>query len=180
MKKPQSVGSIKDHADLAQNSANGVFDRKREISGNSMELVKSVAAMQEKFIATMDDDFNTAQAMAYLFEISHLINSFVAGADPHSDSKQAMLQKALQVFKDLGGILGIFMKSEDDRQQVVDDILALLLEVRNSARHEKNYALADEVRNLFQKMQIKVEDKAMAVSVVMIQLLKWENCWQYD
>jgi len=71
-----------------------------------------------------------------------------------------MLQNALEVFKDLGGILGIFMKSEDDHQQVVDDILTLLLEVRNSARQEKNYALADEVRNLFQKMQIKVEDKA--------------------
>ena len=158
----KALGRLKTTLNLAAEfQQNGGFDpEKGNLPDAEGELVKSVAAMQEKFMAAMDDDFNTAQALAYLFEISHLINSFLAGADPQSDSNQAMLQQALQVFKDLGGILGIFMKSEDNHQQVMDDILTLLLEVRNSARQEKNYALADEVRNLFQKMQIKVEDKA--------------------
>jgi cysteinyl-tRNA synthetase len=160
----KALGRLKTTLNLASEfQQNGGFDpeKQEQVKPDADgELGKSVAAMQEKFIAAMDDDFNTAQAMAYLFDISHLINSFVASADPQSNQNQAMLQQALQVFKDLGGILGIFMKFEDDHQQEADDILALLLEVRNSARQEKNYALADEVRNLFQKMEIKVEDKA--------------------
>ncbi len=128
-------------------------------------LIRSVKALQEKYMTAMDDDFNTAQAIGHLFEISHLINSFVASADPKSAYDQVQLQKALQIFRDLGGILGIFMESTEEHQQAVGEVLAFLLEIRNSARQEKNYALADKVRDLLQIMQVKVEDKASGESV---------------
>lgn len=158
----KALGRLKTTLTLAEEfQQNGGFDAaEQKPAVADGELIRNVAAMQEKFIAAMDDDFNTAQAIAYLFEISHLINSFVANADPKSGSNQALLQNARRVFEDLGGILGIFMESANDHQQEVDDILNLLLELRNSARLEKNYSLADKVRDLLQKMQIKVEDKA--------------------
>lgn len=135
-----------------------------ETHGNG-ELTASAMALKDKFIAAMDDDFNTAQAAAYLFDISHLINSFVASADPNSAQNQAELSRALQIFRDLGGILGIFIETGVDGNQAVDDVLALLLEMRNRARQEKNYTLADELRDLLQQLQVKVEDKADGGSV---------------
>lgn len=124
------------------------------------ELLARVTEMQEKFIAAMDDDFNTAKALGYLFEISHLINSFIAGADPQDRHNQVLLQQAVQIFEDLGAILGIFMKSEGNHLQVVDELLAMLLEMRNLARQEKNYGLADVLRYLLQRLEVRVEDNA--------------------
>jgi cysteinyl-tRNA synthetase len=53
----------------------------------------------------------------------------------------------------------------DDRPQAVDAVLDILLEVRNYARQEKNYGLADSVRELLQTMGVKVEDKTIGESV---------------
>ncbi|HPF19952.1 MAG TPA: cysteine--tRNA ligase [Syntrophomonas sp.] len=139
---------------------------KQTLPDTEGELSGSVKALQEKYITAMDDDFNTAQAIGHLFEISHLLNSFVANADPKSVREQVQLQQALQIFRDLGGILGIFMETKnEDLAQAVDAVLDILLEVRNYARQEKNYGLADSVRKSLQTMGVKVEDKAIGESV---------------
>ena len=123
------------------------------------EFMPQVMAMQDKFIEAMDDDFNSAKAMGYLFEMSHLINSFVAEADPGSNRDKEWLGQAVAMFAQLGSILGIFMTRGEERGQLVDTLLGLLLEIRAQARQQKDYARADSLRDLLQRLEVKVEDK---------------------
>jgi cysteinyl-tRNA synthetase len=123
------------------------------------EFLPQVMAMQEKFIEAMDDDFNSAKALGYLFEMSHLINSFMAGADPRSSRDQDWLGQAGAIFVRLGSILGIFMIRSKESGQLVDGLLGLVLEMRNQARQAKDYGRADSLRDLLNRLEVKVEDK---------------------
>jgi cysteinyl-tRNA synthetase len=145
-----------------------------ELMESQSDFLKRVIEMQGKFIEAMDDDFNTAKASGYLFEMSHIINSFVAGASPQNKQDRDWLQQAVQVFTELGTVLGIFMihppgtsgaslrsplrLQQEDKGQGVDVILEFLLEMRFLARQEKDYALADSLRDVLNKLEVKVED----------------------
>lgn len=122
-------------------------------------FLNQVKEMQDKFIEAMDDDFNSARALGYVFEMSHLINTFIAGADPKSVQQRRSLQQSMQIFQSLGGVLGIFMEPAPANGQVVDRLLTLILEMRTVARKDKDYDLADSLRDLLNQQQVKVEDK---------------------
>ncbi|MEQ8200927.1 MAG: cysteine--tRNA ligase [Syntrophomonadaceae bacterium] len=124
------------------------------------ELTTRVTELKDKFIEAMDDDFNSAKALGYLFELSHQINAFISGADPTQATDKAILRQAIEIFSVLGGVLGIFMDTSPAGQQVVDDLIKTILTMRDQARHEKYYALADSLRDFLNKQDIKVEDKA--------------------
>jgi cysteinyl-tRNA synthetase len=122
-------------------------------------FLPQVTAMQDKFIEAMDDDFNTAKALGYLFEMSHLINSFIAAADPGNQPNREELEQAIQIFEQLGGVLGIFLDQHQEEGQVADALLTLLLKLRAEARQAKDYKLADSLRDLLNRLKVKVEDK---------------------
>ena len=129
-------------------------------AGNEVDFLSRVMEMQSSFIEAMDDDFNTAKASGYLFEMSHIMNSFIASADPPNNRHQDLLKQAVQVFNELGAILGIFMIHQQDDTQLVDSLLALLLEMRAQARQDKDYALADSLRELLSRLAVKIEDSS--------------------
>jgi cysteinyl-tRNA synthetase len=140
---------------------------------------------KQKFLEAMDDDFNTAQAMAALFDIAHDINrADEAGMDARS---------ARETLKELGGILGLSFKAPEaapldavpfaemsksimaklKRENLeyvlekvtanpdagsVDGYLNLLRELRNSLREAKQFQLADEIRNKLTALGITLED----------------------
>lgn len=124
------------------------------------ELTEKAKEMQDKFIEAMDDDFNSAKALGFLFELSHQINAFVSSADPNQAADKAVLRQAMETFSNLGGVLGIFMETATDDQQSVDNLLNIILTMRNQARQDKHYALADFLRDFLSSQEIKVEDKA--------------------
>jgi len=124
------------------------------------ELTKKATELQDKFIEAMDDDFNSAKALGFLFELSHQINAFISSADPNQAADKAVLGQAMEIFSNLGGVLGIFMETAVDDQQVVDNLLKIILTMRNQARQDRNYALADSLRDFLNNQDIKVEDKA--------------------
>jgi cysteinyl-tRNA synthetase len=95
-----------------------------------------------------------------LFELSHQINAFVSSADPNQAADKAVLRQAMETFSNLGGVLGIFMETATDDQQSVDNLLNIILTMRNQARQDKHYALADSLRDFLNSQEIKVEDKA--------------------
>ncbi|MCX5780351.1 MAG: class I tRNA ligase family protein, partial [Firmicutes bacterium] len=123
------------------------------------EFMPRVMEMQDKFIEAMDDDFNSAKALGYLFEMSHLINSFVAGAERDSGEVRDRLGQAVALFVQLGSILGIFMPQAESREHLVDGLLGLVLELRTQARQAKDYQRADSLRDLLSRLEVKVEDK---------------------
>ena len=103
----------------------------------------SLRDLKQKFEEAMDDDFNTAQALAVLFEISKYINST---SDP----------EGLKLLKELGGILGLLQKEK--KEEKLDKELEDLIKEREKARALKNFKRGDEIRNLLQEKGILIED----------------------
>ena len=126
-----------------------------EITAEETEFIKKLDARREEFIAVMEDDFNTADGIATLFEAVKDINIFVA-----AQRSRAALEQILSFYEEICGLLG-FLKPEEKVENGFDDekIEALLAE-RAAAKKEKNYARADEIRALLGENGIVIEDTA--------------------
>lgn len=124
----------------------------REISSDEAEFKKVLESLKNKYIAAMDDDLNTADAISAVFEIVSETNKTIK-AD--SDSSKEIIEYAYNLIKELGGVLGLFQKSADtDNDQEVEKILA----ERKAARESKNWAESDRLRDLLKSMGITVKD----------------------
>ncbi|MDP2208140.1 MAG: cysteine--tRNA ligase [Bacteroidota bacterium] len=116
-----------------------------------------------KFLEAMDDDFNTPQAIAVLFDFSREINANLA----EGKMTAADLQKAHQLFKELGGIiLGIIPETfqTEAKDSIESDLVNLILELRAEIRSQKLWQLSDKIRDGLSKIGITVEDKKDGVS----------------
>lgn len=154
----KALGRLKTTIVLAEEFLGGTVMEPAAVAES--ELMARALELQDKFIEAMDDDFNSAKALGYLFELSHQINAFISGADPNRETDRAALRPAISIFRDLGGTLGIFMKTTAAGRRMVDDLLAVIADMREQARQEKNYVLADSLRDFLNRHDIKVEDKA--------------------
>ena len=108
-------------------------------------------ALKEKYIAAMDDDLNTADAISVLFEIVSEANKSITATSGFS--KQA-IEYAINMLTELGGVLGLLQKKDEDAGDEVNAIL----EERAKARAEKNWAKSDELRDKLKEMGIIVKD----------------------
>src|SRR6185312_4543713 len=119
-------------------------------------VLKQAADCRVKFITAMDDDFNTGGAIAELFELAKITNKFCDDADLEGKGKnnQAAVAKfttLLTTLKELSNILGIFATAPAKPQAAGDDLVSnlmpLVIELRAAARKNKNFAVADKIRN---------------------------------
>ena len=124
-----------------------------EITAEETEFIKKLDARREEFITVMEDDFNTADGLATLFEAVKDINIFVS-----AERSRGVLEQILAFYEEICGLLG-FLKPEEKVENGFDDekIEALLAE-RAAAKKEKNYARADEIRALLGENGIVIED----------------------
>ena len=110
------------------------------------------------FKQAMDDDFNTPEALAVLFDLANQVNRL------REKDEKAAIQKAA-VLKKLANVLGLLEKDADEflhsaAGQGDDDVdIDALIEARNAARENKNWAEADRIRNELDAMGIVLEDK---------------------
>lgn len=117
----------------------------------SENTLNSVKAAREEFCRAMDDDFNTADAIAAVFELVRKINTAVSSPEITKGDIKAFSDE----FSALTNVLGLlYNKNNDD---IPDDVKALV-EQRAAARKEKNFALADELRNKITEMGYVVEE----------------------
>jgi cysteinyl-tRNA synthetase len=123
------------------------------------ELLGAVRVLEAQFVAAMDDDFNSAKALGYLFEMAHHLNTFVAQADAAQPGERTQLDQALQVFAALGEVLGIFMDQGENPTRAVDGLLQIVLDLRHRARQAEDFSRADSLRELLGRLEVKVEDK---------------------
>ncbi len=128
------------------------------IEGPAMEFLNTLAALKDEFTAAMEDDFNTAKAVGSLFEMAHQINSYIAGADANSLMDQSAVEQGSSVLRELGGVLGIFIEAGYDEQGIVDKILDILVNLRQTARQEKDYQVADTLRDFLTTLEVSIED----------------------
>ena len=103
-----------------------------------------------KFDAAMEDDFNTADAISIIFEMVRLANSTVS-----SDNSKEFIESVKGTIDVLCGVLGIETEKEEE---LLDEEIEKLIEERQQARKDRNFARADEIRNMLLEKGIILED----------------------
>ncbi|HBM75460.1 MAG TPA: cysteine--tRNA ligase, partial [Clostridiaceae bacterium] len=118
-------------------------------------LYDRIDTYEDKFIEAMDDDFNTADAISVIFDLVKDVNTNL-----NADSPKVLVQKALKKIRDLGKPLTLLQKSTMGK---LDDEVQKLIEKRQEARKEKNWALADKVRDELKAKGIELQDTPQGV-----------------
>lgn len=119
-------------------------------------IIDGFGKYREQFIDAMDDDLNTADAIASIFELVRDINTNVVGKTP----SKALVEGAISVFDELTGVLGLVYNR---KTETLDSDIEALIEARTNARKEKNWAEADRIRDQLKEMGIVLEDAAQGV-----------------
>ncbi len=122
----------------------------RELTGEEKNILVEADGLNEKFDAAMDDDFNTADAIAVIFEIVKAANSKIT-----SGNSKELIQKVLDRITKLSDILGIQVKK---KEELLDEEIDQLIQDRQNARKNKDFTKADEIRNLLLEKGILLED----------------------
>jgi cysteinyl-tRNA synthetase len=121
--------------------------------GDSATLAEAAERTRAGFVEVMDDDFNTAGALGYLYELVTAINrardAGVGGA-PFAAAQDTLLE--------LTGVLGLQLAAASPQTAQAAPFIDLLLELRAKLRTAKQYALADEVRQRLTDLGVVVED----------------------
>ncbi|GAE35307.1 cysteine--tRNA ligase [Halalkalibacter akibai] len=115
-----------------------------------------IKALQERFIEEMDDDFNSANGIAVLFDLAKEANRYLR----EERTSKEVLQAFLSLFNEFADVLGITLHQQKD---LLDEEIEQLIEDRNQARKEKNFALADQIRDNLKEQGIILEDTAQGV-----------------
>lgn len=151
-------------ADLMESSKNGLeriitsAQRLKNLlekaSGTLKEEEKSLLESQKEFVAkfeaAMDDDFNTADAISAIFEFVKFIN-----IEAKENSSKELLESFQKTLNDLANVLGIIL---EQKEEILDDEIEQLIAERQAARKEKNFARADEIRDILLEKGIILKD----------------------
>ena len=119
------------------------------LSDAEKEHFAKVEALVKKFEDAMEDDFNRADAVSAIFEIVRESNSTV------KDFSADYAKKVLKVLEDLCGVLGIETTKEEE---ILDEEIEKLIEERQAARKNKDFARADEIRDQLLEQGIVLKD----------------------
>jgi cysteinyl-tRNA synthetase len=136
------------------------------LSPKEMAAYRRAEEFTAQFEEAMDDDFNTAVAIAALFELSHDLNRLLQNPTPHAAQ---VLLKGREAFAVAGEVLGIFQEDpraflETARERKAEKLtltqgeIEKLITERNEARKNKNWTRADEIRDQFASQGIILED----------------------
>lgn len=137
-------------------------------AGELQPFFDELKSLRDRYLEAMDDDFNTGGAVGVLFELRRVLNAFIGdqkleapGADP---AKIAALTTGLTLLKELAAILGVFRQPRETAGSGVDDalldgLMQLIIQIRADARKNKNFAVADLVRNKLAELKITLEDQ---------------------
>ena len=128
---------------------------REDMNEEEKDYIDSLNKYREKYIQKMDDDFNTADAITVLFELSKDLNTNL-----NVNSSKEVVSKALGVLRELGAPLGILQKSTKGS---LEDEIEALIEARQKARKEKNFAEADKIRDDLKARGIVLEDTPQGV-----------------
>jgi cysteinyl-tRNA synthetase len=143
-----------------------------KLEGANEAYVKKISELKDKFDAALDDDFNTAQALGCVFEVARVINQ-IATAEKKMSSpvKKLLLEAAAETFKHFSQVLGIFEVNPDvffqtDRATEIakrgldGQKIEALIQERQSARDDKDWQRADEIRKELASQSITLKDSA--------------------
>ena len=129
--------------------------KNEKMTDEEIKYLESLDAYRQRYIEKMDDDFNTADAISVLFDLIRDINSNVG-----INSSKELCEKALELIRELGLPLGILQKTT--KGDLEAEIEALIAE-RQQARKDRNFALADKIRDELKAKGIELLDTPQGV-----------------
>ncbi len=115
-------------------------------------------AYREKFITAMDDDLNTADGLSAVFELVTAMNTATK-----EGATKIFAEKSLATLMEFCDVLGLLQQEEEEG---VDPALQALIDERQEARKNKNFARADEIRDLLKAQGITLKDTPQGVQIV--------------
>ncbi len=127
-----------------------------EVEGS---LSRQVEETRQGFIASMDDDFNTAGALGHLFELVRAIN-----LARDSGASSVALQEAQQTLLELAGVLGLTLERQPEVGGEATPFIDLLVELRSDLRKQKLWALSDMIRDRLKELGVIIEDSKEGTS----------------
>ena len=110
---------------------------------------------RQRFIDAMEDDLNTADAVSVIFELVREINTLVS-----QNEDAALAEKCLNILKELLDVLGLWREEEKIPQEILE-----LANKRTEARAQKNWALADEIRETLRQKGYEIKDSVDGVKI---------------
>lgn len=160
-----------DEAATSLNRLKNALDNLKELAKNTTdatsgeELIAKAKQCKQNFFEAMDDDFNTALAIANMFDLSKEINIYYneVTSGKVACSKVAV-DTALDVFSEMADIIGILEEDDNSADDgLVDNLMNLIIDIRQNARKNKDWATADKIRDELKNIGITLEDSPTGV-----------------
>ena len=125
-------------------------------------LLQSINRMHHDFELAMDGDFNTAGALGAIFKFVGEVNQFLAATeDAPSDQTGSVLSQAYTDLVEVCNVLGIYAEEEpasDEHAALTEQLMNLILEVRQDARQRKDWETADKIRDQLEQLNVELQD----------------------
>lgn len=137
------------------------------LAGTPAEFFAELNSLRQRYLDAMDDDFNTGGAVGVLFDLRKTLNGFIGDQklDTAAANKSVIpaLTAGMTLLKELASILGVFReakkKSAGADDGLLDGLMQLVIQIRADARKNKNFAVADLIRNKLNELKIVLEDR---------------------
>lgn len=129
-----------------------------EMTDAEKEALAGYEKYRQEFIEAMDDDLNTADAISAIFELITAINTAV-----RDGASREFAQKSLDTLMELATVVGLL---QQDADEAVDDDIQALVDERQEARKAKNFARADEIRDMLKARGITLKDTPQGVQII--------------
>ena len=138
------------------------------IENADSDLSAAANKHRESFLQGMDDDFNSGAAVSELFQLLSELNKFadqknLEDAKKRNENELQAFLRATETLRELSATLGLFLKpvakSSGGDESVMDNIMQLLIELRATARTNKDFATADKIRDDLTAAGVTIEDR---------------------
>ena len=161
----RSTNDLSDEALLAAEKgynrlmdANKVLQKLEHTNGNAGELDKEINTLIDLAFAEMDDDFNTPKALGRLYELVSKINSLKDGHLPMKDITPDTLDRLKKTFTSFIQDIFGFKEASESNNNSIDGVMELLIDIRQEARKNKDWATSDKIRDGLNKVNIVLND----------------------
>lgn len=131
----------------------------------SRDLINTCKRLMTQFEEAMNDDFNTALAIASVFELAKEINILYSLFNTEQILPNISAMNCLtKTFTDMSEILGILQQEDETVDDaIVDKLMNIIIDIRQDAREDKNWGLADKIRDELKEIGITLEDSPNGV-----------------
>ena len=166
---------LKNIKDALNEGADFSDTSEKDLSGEDNKVWGKVSTLPDRFREAMDDDFNTAMAMGYIFDTVRIINGYISKNSAPTRESLFVLNEARERIRELGKVLGLFLEDPDEyfekdkeREARKSDLdveeVERLIDERKRARESKDWHRADELRDLLSAMGIIIKDTSISTT----------------